>query len=351
MSQRSLPTPTTVWPSNLLAIFVSCLGVGVLYANFDPTSAGADPDEFDSSSIQIPDIRVPLPIDPATAVTEDAGYDGVGLSAPDPSDRKEAGHEPQLQHEQHTASEPNARELTGRFALLMKVLLLEAGQRFLSGQHSYQAKFSRRERVRGELRSAEVIRMKIRHKPFSLYMKWLVGDKGREVLYVDGENDCQMIVKLGGLKGRLLPALNLDPCGSRAMAESRHPVTKAGILALTKELLAKRWIDVERDTNVRCCMTTDHQLEERPCYCFVTEWENATVSELYRKSTLLIDKAFSIPVALQSYTWDADGELLSDEELDKRTLIEDYAYTDFQSDLPLTAAAFNRNNAEYRLRR
>ena len=42
--------------------------------------------------------------------------------------------------------------------------------------------------------------VKVRHEPFSIYLKWLSGEVGREVLYVDGANDGEMFVRSGGWK-------------------------------------------------------------------------------------------------------------------------------------------------------
>ena len=44
--------------------------------------------------------------------------------------------------------------------------------------------------------------MKVRHEPFSVYMWFLKPFQGREVLYVDGQNNNEMVVLEAGLKRR-----------------------------------------------------------------------------------------------------------------------------------------------------
>ena len=78
---------------------------------------------------------------------------------------------------------------------------------------------------------------KIRHEPFSVYMKWLSGDRGRQLIYVDGQNDGKLLVQPGGIKGRLTGVLSLDPSGTLAMSDSRYPIQTAGLLALAKTIL------------------------------------------------------------------------------------------------------------------
>ena len=49
-----------------------------------------------------------------------------------------------------------------------------------------------------------------------------------------------MLVKLGGVKGRMVPALKLDPNGAMAMKESRYPITTIGVKQMTEEIIQYR---------------------------------------------------------------------------------------------------------------
>ena len=52
--------------------------------------------------------------------------------------------------------------------------------------------------------------LKVMHQPFSVYMSFLKPYAGREVVYVDGQNDGKLIVLEAGFK-RMLGKINLDP--------------------------------------------------------------------------------------------------------------------------------------------
>ena len=84
------------------------------------------------------------------------------------------------------------------------------------------------------------------HQPFSVYMAFLKPYRGREVVYVDGQNDGKMVVLEAGFK-RLLGKMNLDPNGTLAMNGQKHPITDVGIRNLTAKLI-KMW---EAETQVR----------------------------------------------------------------------------------------------------
>ena len=122
---------------------------------------------------------------------------------------------------------------------------LKAGRERFSHIPGYTATLVKQERIGDWLSDEASFGVKVRHQPFSVFMKWQSGDDtGKEVLYVDGVDDGQLLVRLGGLKGRILPALKIDPFGSLALQHSRYPITKLGILALTDTLIERRELEM-----------------------------------------------------------------------------------------------------------
>ena len=211
--------------TNMLASAIFSAAIGILYFSFDPSPADADPNDMAIAALK----PVPIPV---------IAYKPTNLSETKQGMNSEGAK--QVPQQKGT--------LTGRMALLMNMLLLEKGCRNLESVPDYTTTFSKQEFVGGELSENQVINLKCRHKPFSVYMKWIVGDKGQELLYVNGQNDDKMLVKMGGLKGRLVPTLKLDPTGSLAMKESRYPITKAGIMALAETIIEFRKKDLEQNS-------------------------------------------------------------------------------------------------------
>jgi hypothetical protein len=240
--------------------------------------------------------------------------------------------------------------LEGRMALLMNLLLIERGHARLSAVPDYTAMFMKQERIGDELGEAQVIRIKLRHKPFSIYMKWLSRDKGRELVFVEGQNDGKMLVHVGGWKSRLLPTLKIDPHESRAMAESRHPVTDAGLLEVARRCIAYRQRDLKAPSGVRCRMLDNQKFDDRACYCFIIEYDRPDLLDGYRKVVAHIDKEYSLPVSVKNYGWPQDDASLSETELDAETLIEIYSYSEIRLHSQLAEADFSRHNKAYRFR-
>jgi len=251
----------------------------------------------------------------------------------------------------HTAAHPQREDdpaiLHGIWAVKMASALLEKGCENFAKIPDYTANMLKQERINGALGACQVIDVKIRHEPFSVYMKWNEGDRGRQLIYVDGQNDGNMLVQPGGIRGRLTGVLTLEPTGSLAMSDSRYAITKAGLLELAHTVLSYQKSDLQRGRGFTCQLFDHQKFENRDCYLYLIEYEAAEFNEIYRKSMIYVDKELSLPICVKNYTWGRD---VNPEKIDEETLIEFYAYTDLKFSQELTAADFDKSNASYRMR-
>src|SRR5262249_56722812 len=94
----------------------------------------------------------------------------------------------------------------------------------------YTCLFVKHERVNGQLQPENLISMKVRTQPFSIYLRWLSpkASAGQEACYVAGRNNGMMRVHTTGLLGAM-GFISLDPRDPRAMEGNRHTITEAGI--------------------------------------------------------------------------------------------------------------------------
>lgn len=234
--------------------------------------------------------------------------------------------------------------------LAKKIEILKKGITFLQSTPDYTALFTKRELVNGEMLDEQTMSMKVRHEPFSVYLKWLDYDTGREVMYVDGVNDGKMLVHAGGWKARL-PALLMSPDSSLAMKEARYPVTRAGILALANSIIEYNGKDLELKNFARCQQLEDQSVGDRNCCCFVLEYKDRDSSPEYRKSVTLIDKEWSVPLFITNFAWPNEDLVDADTDLDEATLIEQYSYSEVRFRTSLTQLDFDHANDDYGFRR
>jgi hypothetical protein len=302
---------------NFCAVIVALFAITILYFSHDPSPAGANPSEvqFDTADL-------------ASSMSSSGNFSETSNGA-------EA-----------------SGELSGKNALLMQILLLEKGQRYISSVPDYTSTLYKQERIDGVLNEPSFMQVKIRHEPFSVYMKWIEGnDPGRELLYVENENDGEMLIKLGGVKGRMMPTLKLNPTGDMAMKEARYPVTTVGLKNAIDKILSFRTVDLKKMQGISCRMIDNQKWNKEECFCFLMEFENKQ-SSAFRKSVLYVSKANYLPTCIKNYSWIPDGqEELSGEKLDEETLCEFYSFSNIVTEERLASAEFDETNSNYQFRR
>ncbi len=234
--------------------------------------------------------------------------------------------------------------MAGKEAIECDLKLLREGLRLLEQTADYAGTFRKQERVDGILDPGSLIQVKGRHEPFSLYLRWLEGDKGRELLYVENERDGEMLVKLGGLRGRFLPTLKIDPNSEEVRQRVRHHVSHLSILNLTRQVLEHCEQDLTRHAGIRCEL---HAKNAKEPIRVMTEYANPETGGEYRKALHFIDRATLLPVKILTYGWPQPDQDFPAAELDAETLLEHYEYSDLQFDLPLGNADFDENNPQY----
>ena len=238
--------------------------------------------------------------------------------------------------------------------LRRKIELLESGRTFLLKSGDYTADLDKREEVRGQLQDEQSMFLKCRHEPLSIYMVWNAGDVGREIIYVEGANDGRMIAHDGGWKSKI-PAFSLQPDCPLAMRDSRYPVTRAGLLGLTEEMIRIHESDLATPTIEDCQCELDAMFDGRKCLLFTTRYKSPELSPEYRKCVTLIDHEWNVPLCTEQFCWPsrlAAVEVKSADEktVDADTLIERYAYRNVKFHQKFQKDDFDRTNAEYHFR-
>ncbi|TWT57461.1 hypothetical protein KOR42_08220 [Thalassoglobus neptunius] len=325
---QSAPSQQTFRSKNLLAISVACLAVAAAHIQSDPVAIGGSPNEGKRTSGP-PVLNLP----PSPSLPE---------RIEEESDTESA----ETNQQEVRKEDPNV--LRGIWALKVTSAILKKGIESFESVPDYTASFYKQERMNGVLGDGQTIELKMKHEPFSVYMKWESGDsRGQQLIYVDGQNDDKLLVQPGGIKGRLTGVMKLDPTGTMAMSQSRHPVTKAGLIGLAHSILEYQSKDVERASGFVCELRDDQEFEGRPCYLYICEYDSPEINPLYRKSVIYVDQELSMPVCVKNFTW---GKDVNPETIDEETLLEFYAYTDLQIQQKLGVADFDAKNRSYRMR-
>ena len=171
----------------------------------------------------------------------------------------------------------------------------------------YSCTFTKKERINGELGDYQYIMLKLMHQPFSVYMSFLKLYTGREVAYVQGQNDGKMVVLEAGFT-RLVGKLNLDPAGARAMNGQRHPITNVGIRNLTDKL-SKMWDAETKYAECEVTVKPGTKVEGRSTTMVQVVHPIARQSFKFHAARVFFDDELRIPVHFDAFSWPAkEGE-------------------------------------------
>jgi hypothetical protein len=163
------------------------------------------------------------------------------------------------------------------------------------------ALFRKTERIDGKLQPTQTAEIKVRCKPYSVYMKWVEQPyKGRQVVYQEGRFQDKLIANVGDLFG-FGSVFALDPEGPEATKGNRHPITEAGIQHIT-ERLYEQFNLASADGSLRARFLGAEDFAGRPTFKIMRVLDDGG----YRYWN--IDTELLLPIRVATY--DADFQLL-----------------------------------------
>ncbi|HAD58526.1 MAG TPA: hypothetical protein DCG12_04730 [Planctomycetaceae bacterium] len=201
----------------------------------------------------------------------------------------------------------------------------------------YTATFYKKEVV-GRKTVNHQMRVKIRHEPFSVYLFFEKPHNGREVLYVDGENDGKLLAHEAGLLS-IAGSVSLNPTDSTAMNENRYPITMSGIANIVGEVI-KTWEEETRYQGTEVKYFKNAKLGDLTCRVIESNHPKPYKQFKNQKVRLWIDAKTGFPVRVQTYAFPKKAGR-------EPALVEDYTFKDLKTDVRLTDADFDRNNKRY----
>jgi len=198
----------------------------------------------------------------------------------------------------------------------------------------YSCTFTKREWKDGRQLPEEVIFLKFRVDPRSVYMRWIgVEKRGQELLWRPDWNEGRIHVHPGGFGSFV--AVNLDPLGAKATASSRHPVTEAGFPHLLRLLRENVGLLREKSASGLRLYPSPEDGEGECIILELPKWKNA---DLYcYRTEFCFQKETSLPKRVRSWDFE-DGD---------QRLVEDYMYEDLRENPEFSDADFSPENPAY----
>ena len=206
----------------------------------------------------------------------------------------------------------------------------------------YSATFVSRERVAGRLGERETMEIKIRHQPFSVYVRFLgpAPVRGQEALYVEGQNEGRLWAHR---PSHIMGALSVQPDSPIAMRNRRYPLTEIGLVNLVRRLIEVGQQDLQRD-ECEVKFFTGAKLNDYVCTCIQVTHPQPRRDFRFHVARIFVDDRLQLPVRYESYAWPAEAG-------GSPELLEEYTYLDLKVNNGFTDRDFSVDNPAYQFSR
>ena len=217
-------------------------------------------------------------------------------------------------------------------------VLEEVSENLDQNVRDYSCTLTKQERLNGDLGKEQHIFMKVRNEPFSVYMQFQQPHAGREVLYVDGMNDGNLIALEGGWKRKIMSPVSLDPEGMIAMRGQKYPITSVGLRNLVTKIIERSKKD---NRFAECEVTYDpNQTVEGRSATLIQVTHPHPRKEFYcHVARIFLDNETRVPLHYDAYMWPTKPG-------GRPPLEESYTYRNLKLNNGFGARDFEKDNPE-----
>ncbi len=203
----------------------------------------------------------------------------------------------------------------------------------------YSCTFTKNEQLKKGQMLRQVVSLKFRREPFSVYLKYVEPNAGREVIYVDGRNKGKLQVhEVSGLAA-VIGTISLSPTGGEALKENRYPVTMIGMEKML-DLIIEEWEAIAKDSSIKVDLYPQAKIGDVECTMFEILYAVPREPLRNQKSRIYFDKKTHFPIRSEQYAFPAKaGEL--------PPLVEEYTYSDIKVDAAPGDTDFDIKNGSY----
>lgn len=239
------------------------------------------------------------------------------------------------------ANHPEFHQRIGNEHPIMPALRwAKAGLPYVEALDDYCCTLVKQERVNGELKPPQQLFLKVRHRPFSVYVYFLTpeAERGQEAIYVHGQNDGCLLAHGVGIRS-VIGTVSLKPDGMLAMNGNRYPITHVGLANLLRELIAVGENDIQYgESEVK--FYHGAKVNGRICTCVEFRHPVPRREFRYHIARIFVDDELNLPVHYEAYDW-------PEKPGGEPVLTERYTYLNLKLNNGFTDLDFDIRNPNY----
>lgn len=205
----------------------------------------------------------------------------------------------------------------------------------------YEGTLTKRELI-GNTLVTQMMQIRVRQKPFAVYLKYAAPNEGREVLFDVSQDPNKLLVHEGAGVKSLVGTLVLPINDPQVLAETRHQVSDLGLRRLA-ELMIKQWELESQYGEIDVKYFPDAKMGRIECEVLQATHPRPRKQFRYYQSRLFIEKKSGLPLRVQNYGFPQQAGV-------EPPLVEDYAYTGLKTNIGLKPIDFSRTNQNYQFK-
>jgi hypothetical protein len=203
----------------------------------------------------------------------------------------------------------------------------------------YTCTFSKQEQLKKGTATRQTMSLKFRREPFSVYLKYVDPNAGREVIYVEGRNSGKLQVHEASGLASLIGTITLSPTGSEAMKENKYPLTMIGMEKMLEGFIAD-WEASQKHADTRVQHYPQAKLGQIECMMYEVAHPQPREPFKFHKTRVYFDKKTLLPIRAEQYAFPAKSGA-------EPQLVEEYTYSDVRPEPALSEADFDVRNEKY----
>jgi len=209
----------------------------------------------------------------------------------------------------------------------------------VKGVKDYEAIFVKRELI-GRRVQKTTMNLKLRVEPFSVYLKFLDANAGREVIYNEGRLNNQMQIHEAGIKS-LAGTLLRAPNSPDVMAENRYPANRVGLKTMLDTVI-KQWEEEGKFGEIKTQKYPGSKLPTgEECVAYESLHPTPRNQFKYHITRLWIDNKTGLAIRVEQLGFPQKGDK-------EPPVIEEYTYGSLKTNVKLTDYDFDVKNKTYK---
>jgi hypothetical protein len=259
---------------------------------------------------------------------------------------------PQVNNPQASASQPNtAQPTTGQpnsaqgstppaeHPLSGALKLVRMSKEALKSVADYEAILTKREMINGQL-TVNQMQLRLRHKPFSVYVNYRQPYAGREVLFVEGQNGNNLLAHEGSGIGTIAGTQTLPINGAMAMKDNHHPINMIGMSNLLDQVI-KQWEVEAQYGEINVQYYPEAKIGQMNCVAIEVTHPQPRRQFPYSMARVYLDRGSHFPVRVELYGWPQQQGV-------PPPLWAEYTYSKIQTNIGMVDFDFDRRNPRYK---